>query len=224
MGNSYQRHRKALWILGLASVTLLLWVCAERETLGVALPPFTEHQDIGTTPQKGDMHYNPRTREYSITGGGANIWSKEDAFQFVYTQLSGDLTITADVSFLGKGAEAHRKAALMIRQSLDPDSAYADVALHGDGLTSLQYRLSAGADTQEIRSDLKAPARIRIERHGNEFTIAAGSTNDTLAPAGSITVEMRDPIYAGLAVCSHNANVLETALFRNVALELGSKQ
>jgi hypothetical protein len=38
---------------------------------------------------------------------------------------------------------AHRKAALMIRQSLDPGAAYADVALHGDGLTSLQSRATA---------------------------------------------------------------------------------
>ena len=28
----------------------------------------------------------------------------------------------------------------MIRQSLDTDSVYADVALHGSGLTSLQFR------------------------------------------------------------------------------------
>ena len=33
----------------------------------------------------------------------------------------------------------------MIRQSLDADSAYVDVALHGDGLTSLQFRDAQGS-------------------------------------------------------------------------------
>jgi len=52
---------------------------------------------------------------------------------------------------------AHRKAVLMVRQNLNPDSAYADVALHGDGLTSLQYRLKDGQATAEVRSTLSMP-------------------------------------------------------------------
>src|ERR1700728_1494918 len=144
-------------------------VCAA--TLGM----FDTHSDIGVTPKQGSAEYNSATGEYRVTGGGANMWAKTDAFQFVYSKISGDVTLTADVRFLGQGVEAHRKAALMVRQSLDPDSIYADVALHGDGLTSLQYRPAAGADTQEMRSDVKAPTRIRIERHGNQFSISVGS-------------------------------------------------
>src|ERR1700685_2842372 len=97
---------------------------------------FTNHQDIGTTPKAGTAEYDARTKEYRVTGGGANIWGKVDAFQFLYTKLSGDVTLTADVHFVGEGVEHHRKAALMVRQSLEPDAPYADIALHGDGLTS----------------------------------------------------------------------------------------
>ena len=47
------------------------------------------------------------------------------------------------------------------------------MALHGDGLTSLQYRPAAAAATletkQEAKSDLTGPVRIRIERRGNNF-------------------------------------------------------
>jgi hypothetical protein len=107
----------------------------------------------------------------------------------------------------------------MIRQSLDPDSAYADVALHGVGLTSLQYRPAAGADTQEIQSKVNAPEEIRIERHGNQFTIGAGPKGGELMASGPVTVNLQDPVYIGLAVCSHNADVLETAVFANVKLE-----
>src|SRR5208337_1282881 len=135
----------------------------------------------------------------------------------------GDVSLAADISFVGNGGNEHRKAALMIRQSLDPDSAYADVALHGDGLTSLQYRATAGVQTlemkQEAKSDLTAPVHIRIERRGGRFTMLAGKTGGATATTGPATVTLHDPVYIGLAVCSHDANALETAVFSNVAVQ-----
>jgi|SRR6185437_10887290 len=180
---------------------------------------FSAHQDIGITPKKGDARYIAAKDEYIVTGGGANMWFGADAFQYVYKQISGDVTLTADAHFEGKGVEAHRKAALMIRQTLDPDSAYADVALHGDGLTSLQYREAAGATTLEVRSDVNAPDTIRIQRHGDQFTIAVAKRGEPLKSSGPVTVKLHDPVYIGVAVCSHNADVLETAVFSNLKIE-----
>ncbi|MDQ2840751.1 MAG: hypothetical protein M3Y72_06880 [Acidobacteriota bacterium] len=185
---------------------------------------FADHKDIGATPKAGTVEYDAATKEYRVTGGGANIWGKMDAFQFLYAKLSGDVTLTADVHFVGEGVEHHRKAALMIRQSLEPDAPYVDVALHGDGLTSLQYRETAGDVTKEVRSDLNAPIRIRIERHGNQFTMAAGSPSEELKPSAPVTVNLQDPVYVGLAVGSHNADVLETAVFSNVTVQQGAEQ
>ncbi|HYW41348.1 MAG TPA: hypothetical protein VE959_00745 [Bryobacteraceae bacterium] len=187
------------------------------------LGPFESSGDVGVTPQKGKIEFNSATGEYRVTGGGANMWATADAFQFVWKKMSGDTALTADVRFIGTGAVAHRKAALMIRQGLEPDSAYADVALHGDGLTSLQFRPTAAAETQEMqqaaKSDLSAPVRIRIERRADRFTMLAGKPGETLAPTGPATVTLHDPVYVGLAVCSHDANVLETAIFSNVSLQ-----
>ncbi len=187
--------------------------------LGGSIGIFSDHQDLGITPEKGSAVFDAAQSMYRVTGGGANIWSKVDAFQFAYLKLSGDATLTADVRFEGQGVEQHRKAALMFRQNLEPDSAYVDVALHGDGLTSLQYRPTAGADTLETRSTVKAPQRIRIQRHTDQFTIEAGAPGQDLTASGPVTVHLSDPIYLGFAVCSHNASVLETAVFSNVHLE-----
>lgn len=184
-----------------------------------AVSAFESSADIGETPAKGASQFNETAGEYRVTGGGANIWAAVDAFHFLYRKLSGDVALTADVTFVGDGVFAHRKAALMIRQTLDPNSAYADVALHGDGLTSLQFRPSPGANTQEVRSELKGPLRIRIERRGNQFMMFAGAPGEPLKPAGPATVVMQDPVYVGLAVCSHKADILETAVFQNVKLE-----
>jgi hypothetical protein len=203
-----------------------------RLLLGFALAPlmlfaevgiFDQQGDVGETPKAGAVEYDAATGEYRVTGGGANIWASVDAFQFAWKRISGDVTITADVRFIGTGAVDHRKAVLMLRQNLNPDSAYADVSLHGDGLTALQFRPKAGEVTQEIRSTVKMPLRIRMERHGNEFTMYAGTPGEELVPAGSATVVLEDPVYVGIGVCSHDANVLETAIFSNVKIESKAK-
>ncbi|HLJ16635.1 MAG TPA: hypothetical protein VKV15_19215 [Bryobacteraceae bacterium] len=183
---------------------------------------FENHGDIGDTPKAGSIEYNASSGEYRVTGGGANIWAAKDAFQFAWKRVSGDITITADVRFIGKGAVPHRKAVLMVRQSLDPDAAYADVALHGSGLTSLQYRPTAGAMTQEMRSPVEGPVRIQIERRGNQFTILAGKPGGELTSTGPVTVALHDPVYVGIGLCSHDANSLETAVFSNVNIQTPS--
>lgn len=180
---------------------------------------FDTQADLGVTPKTGSFQYDAKAGEYRLTGGGANIWATEDAGFFAWKRLSGDVTLTADVQFVGAGAVAHRKAVLMVRQDLTPGSAYADIALHGDGLTSLQYRPSAGAQTAEIKSTVTAPTRLRITRRGNVFTIYAGKPGEELVAAGPLTLALPDPVYVGLGICSHDANVLETAVFSNVTLQ-----
>jgi hypothetical protein len=199
------------------SLILSVLFCSALTAAGIGI--FDSDGPVGETPKKGSVDYNAAAGEYRITGGGANIWASIDAFHFVWKQFSGDVTLTADVQFSGAGAAAHRKAVLMVRQGLEPDSPYADVALHGDGLTSLQFRPTTGAITQEIRSPVTAPVRIRIERRGEQFTIYAGKPGEELKATGTAIVSLKDPVYVGLGVCSHNADNLETAVFSNVKLE-----
>ncbi len=202
-------------------ISRFLGLCAAALLAAEAVGPFEDHGDIGETPQKGKVELSGGV--YRITGGGANVWAAADAFHYVWKKMSGDVALSADVQFVGSGAIAHRKAMLMVRQSLDPAAAYADVALHGDGLTSLQYRPSAGAMTleskQEAKSDLSGPVRLRIERRGNNFTMLAGKPGEPLTTTGPIPVTLEGPVYVGLGVCSHDANVLETAVFSHVSVQ-----
>jgi hypothetical protein len=181
---------------------------------------FTNESSVGQTPPACKTHYDAASGEYRITGGGANVWGATDAFYFVWKKASGNMTLTADVQFTGTSPAEHRKAMLMIRQSLDPASAYADAVSHGNGLTSLQFRGKSGEQTYEIFTQVPEPARIRIVRHGNAFTMYAGKPSEELKPYGPIDfVSMKDPVYVGLGVCSHVATTTETAIFTNVKLE-----
>jgi TolB protein len=182
---------------------------------------FESSGPVGENPKEGSVAFD--AGEYRVTGGGANIWGAQDAFYFVWKRVEGDVTISADVRFLGAGVEAHRKAVLMVRQDLTPGSAYADAAVHGDGLTSLQFRSEAGAPTSELRSAVSAPSMLRLERRGNQFTLLAGNSAETLTPTGPQTVALTGPVYVGIGVCSHNAQVLETAVFSKVSVEQPAK-
>ncbi len=141
-----------------------------QETAASALGAFESHGDVGKVLHPGSVEYDAAKKSYTIAGSGENMWFGADAFQFLWQKMSGDATLTADIAFLGSGGNRHRKAVLMIRQSLDTDSVYADIALHGDGLTALQFRDEKGALTQEVQSLISAPKRLRIEKHGAYFT------------------------------------------------------
>jgi Tol biopolymer transport system component len=114
----------------------------------------------------------------------------------------------------------HRKAVLMVRQSLDADSAYADVALHGSGLTSLQFREETGAATHEIQADLSAPKRLRIEKRGAYFNMSlAGADGNFHLAGGSTRIMLKEAFYVGIGVCSHDKDVVERAVFSDVELK-----
>jgi TolB protein len=187
---------------------------------GKDLGIFTNESSVGKTPPGTEAAYDPTKGEYRITGGGANMWSTEDAFYFVWKQASGDMTLGADVQWVGTSAVGHRKAVLIIRQSLDPGSSYADAVSHGDGLTSLQFRGAPNEQTYQVFTQIDGTSRLRIVRKGSRFTMYAGKPGEELKAVGPVEfVSLKDPVYIGLGVCSHVATTLETAIFSNVKLE-----
>jgi TolB protein len=192
----------------------LLWAQDAKAQLGI----FNDHADVGAVLHPGSVDYDAAKRIYTVSGSGENMWLSSDAFQFVWKKVSGDVTLTGDMSFLNKTGNAHKKAVLMFRQSLEPDSVYADVALHASGLTSLQYRDEKGALTREIQSNISAPKRLRIARRG-EYVYMAVSTDSEVQPAGGwLRIPLQGTFYVGLGVCSHDKDVVEQAAFSNVQL------
>lgn len=181
---------------------------------------FEGHSDIGSVLHAGSVNYDAANQAYTIAGSGENMWLDKDAFHFAWKKASGDVTLTADVAFLGVGAQQHRKAVLMVRQSLDADSAYADVALHGNGLISLQYREEKGAATHEIQANVSAPKRLRIVKRGTYFSMwLADDRGEFQLASGSTRINLQEPFYVGIGVCSHDANLVEKAVFSNVEVK-----
>jgi hypothetical protein len=194
--------------------------------VAVALPQtnslgiFTNEGSVGQTPPGGKAQYDAAKGEYRITGGGANMWGATDAFYFVWKKASGDVTLTADIQWVGTSAAEHRKAVLILRQGLDPSSPYADAVSHGNGLTSLQFRGASNEQTYQIVAAEDGPSRLRIVKKASRFTMYFGKPGEDLKPSGPVEfVTLQEPFYVGLGVCSHVATTLETAIFSNVKLE-----
>lgn len=181
---------------------------------------FQNHADIGTVLHPGSAQYDASHHAYTLTGSGENMWYTSDAFQFVWKQVSGDVVLTADISFPEKGGNPHRKAVLMFRQNLDGDSPYVDVALHGNGMTAVQFRDAKGAATHDVESNVTAPHRLRIVKRGDfVYLFLASAANEPLRPSGaSIKLPLSGSFYAGIGICSHDKDVVEKAVFSNVDL------
>jgi hypothetical protein len=202
------------------SALIIVLTTAGLAQAAAELGTFESATDVGNPALKGSTTFDSGRGEYRITGGGANIWADRDEFHFVWRKLSGNVTMTATMKFVGTGGAAHRKAGLMLRASLEPDAPYADAVVHGDGLTQLQFRETAGDTTRAVRFPVVGPAQIRLERSGNIFTLWTAKEGEALQEAGSITVPLgKGPVYAGLFVCSHDPKAVETVVFSNVSIE-----
>jgi TolB protein len=208
--------RKFRYLLPIALALLSLGVAARAQNpVGI----FESHSDVGTVLHAGSVDYDAGKKTYTIGGSGENMWLGKDAFQFVWKKISGDVTLTADISFLTTSGNEHKKGVLMLRQTLDEDSVYADVALHASGLTSLQFRDEKGALTREVQSNLSAPKRLRIAKRGDYVYMSLSSEGvEPHVAGGWLRIPFKGSFYVGIGVCSHDKDVVEKAVFSNVDL------
>jgi TolB protein len=189
---------------------------AQGGNLGV----FTNSGDVGGPAIKGSAEFNPSNGQYRITGSGANIWAKQDQFQYVWREMTGNFTVMATMRFLGRGAD-HRKAGIMVRQSLDTDATYADVVIHGNGMPGLQWRSRQGEDTNAFDLPFDGPGtfKVRLVRTGVRIYMYLAKDGSELKEIAHTEVSLRNPILVGLAVCSHQADASDTVIFSDVSVE-----
>lgn len=203
--------------------TLLLLICvsvssflsAQSDNLGI----FEGHTDVGKDVKRGSAVYIPATGQYVISGAGYNIWFDHDEFQFVWKKMKGDFILHTRAEFVGpRGVEEHRKVGWMVRKSLEGNAAHVNAVVHGDGLTSLQFRRTEGAQTEEIKAKMTHANIIELERKGKTFIMRVAQYGQPFYTEELTDVDLGDEVYVGLFVGSHNKDVLETGVFSNVSI------
>jgi len=212
-------RRQAGWTMALMALGMVAGVRTVVSTQTAPIGQFDNHEDIGQPKIAGSAVYNGVSQEYSVAAGGVNMWAQRDEFQFVWKRMTGDFILQARVEFLGRGVEPHRKAGWMIRPTLDADAPYVDGMLHGEGLTSLQFRRTKGGITAQTEMPAaKGSDVIQLERKGDKYIFSAAKFGEPFITAEVSDVPLGDQVYVGLALCSHNPDVTERAIFRDVRL------
>lgn len=184
---------------------------------------FKNHTDIGNPAIHGDASYNKQTKEYLLKGGGYNIWFKRDEFHYLFNSIKGDCILTANVKMLGTGKEPHRKIGWMLRESLDEDAAHICAVVHGDGFTVLQWRGEKGSSMRDPEDQISTPQKnieqIQLERKGNLVIMRVAAAGESLQELGRHEMSnLKAELFAGLFICSHNANNLEEGMAWNVTI------
>jgi len=199
-----------LWLAGSARA-----VFVETDIGQVGNPQFTQTYALDDV-----------TGEYTVYGGGDDIFGTEDEFHFVYDEqpLSGDAVILARVTALQQ-THGWSKAGVMIRDELVDISTHGTMLVSGTPRTSFQYRpvewgVSTAATTAGIGD---RPYWVKLTRFGDVLTGYHSPDGETWTRQGSVSIPMTDP-YVGMAVTSHDNTQLAEAKFDNVTIARAAQE
>ena len=204
-----------LMLLLLATLTPLT-----AQKLGI----FDGHGDVGNVKRAGSGRYDAKNQTYALTGAGYNVWFDHDEFQFAWKRMTGDFILYTRAELVGKGTDPHRKLGWMVRSTLDSNSAHVNAVAHGDGLTELQFRRKKGSLTEEIRSSVTGADVIQLERKGQTYTMRVAKFGEPFVTEQVTDISLGDEVYVGLFVGSHNKDVLEQGIFRDVRISVPASE
>jgi regulation of enolase protein 1 (concanavalin A-like superfamily) len=186
---------------------------------GAALPPGWTDADIGSPGLAGSASYV--NGNWTVTGGGADIWNSADQFNFASTNINGDCTMIARLTSIQNSdpGSGWSKAGLMFRNDSTPGSVNASVvATAGQGV-SFQSRTAAdGSSTFTVVSGITAPVWLRLSRSGQIVTGYYSTDGINWVQVSSAAAALNGPVMAGLDVTAHNNAALNTATFTNFSL------
>jgi len=163
---------------------------------------------------------------YTMTASGADIWNvngvEADEFHFAYKMLTGAGSIIARVESV-ENTNGWAKAGVMIRESLNPDSAHAFACVTPANGIAAQGRPDTGAASfNTAQGGITAPYWVKLERSvSGNFTVSHSANGSNWQPVTGATpqnIPMGSNVYIGLAVTSHDAALTCQAVFSNVSI------
>ena len=196
-------------------------------TINKPLGIFEGQADVGGPLLPGNANYFPSTGQYRLTSASYNIWYQRDELRYAWKQMSGDVSLSASITFPNREGYYDRKAVLMFRQDLNDDSKTVMVALHGAGLIHLAKRSEKGAKIVEAcrvqageRSSDAPPIRLGITKRGDVFTLLVSLNGEPMHEVETKAELCLDaPFYVGIGFCSHLPVTSDTAVLSDVELK-----
>ena len=202
-------------VIRISCVLILACVLTSPTLRAQSLPQPWVTGDVGNPAGQGSAVFTGNT--FRINAAPGDIGSQDDQFTFVQRTLTGDGVILARVRPAQTG-DALAKAGVMIRESLDPQSAHVFAFATGTGAVRFQRRRKAGGPSVRSNAGTGAAPWLKVERRGATFTASRSSDGTTWQTIGTDIIPMTDTVFVGLAVTSGSAPLTTTADFSTVSV------
>lgn len=198
----------------MGAALLLALSASAQEPVGT----FENHMDIGNPRPPGEASYNSETREYVVVGGGT-IPGHEG--HLVYSEVSGDFSISATIWAEDQGGSFSQAAALLeVDDDLEKDTIFfgAWVKVNDDATCVWQSEVGVPWESYALPAD-RHDGRVRIVREGNLISMyfVDPSTGEWTVHYEQ-EMDLTDPVYVGLAVSSFQAGATTVGYFTDVEL------
>jgi hypothetical protein len=209
-----------------AFVWASLWVLAMLlPSAAIAAPAGWTSADIGAVGVSSALQNDGNNGASTIQGSGSDIWGTDDSFQFLYQQTrmtSGTLTVRVDDL---QNTSPYAKSGLMLRNSLDPNAATIILDMKPNGQLEFMFRPSAGSDMIWLTSPVTTPPvwlRIAWYNGGNQTDPSYSSDGinwqSVYCGGDGCSFNISSPVYAGVAVTSHDNGTLTTSHIEGLSL------
>jgi len=203
-----------------ASVVLVLMLfLAGLPAARASLPPGWSDADIGSPGLAGsatDVNGN-----WTVTGGGSDIWNAADQFNFASTSFGSDGGIVAKITSLQNSdpGSGWSKAGVMFRNDSTAGAINVSMVVSATQGVNFQWRNSSGAQSSSITiGGISAPVWLQLVRSGDNVSGYYSYDGSNWVQVGTQQIFMNGSVLAGLDVTAHNNSALNTATFTNVSL------
>jgi len=176
------------------------------------LPPLWASQDIGVPTIAGAACFSDGI--FTLKASGNDIWNIADQFHFAYSVVQGDGYFAVRIGSMDQ-SNGWNKCGIMIRESLDPGSRHAFIALTSSNGAAFQYRqFTDGYSSNTNDAGYTAPYWLKLAKSGSAYT-AYRSVDSIhwiqIGTAIDLGFGNNIPVYCGLALTSHDNNILSVA-------------
>jgi hypothetical protein len=177
----------------------------------------------------GSVGFDATTGVITIRGSGADIWDLADHFYYLSRPVVGDFRATVMALTRPTAVDEWAKAALMLRDSIDPGARHLHLGISPAHGLYLQCRSFTNDYTDDVGSPraipaaLKPPLMLRLIRQGDKITAQYSTDHGKSFRTAGDPVTFYPPlprsVFVGLAVTAHNAAKVTEARFRDLRIE-----
>jgi hypothetical protein len=176
-------------------------------------------RDIGEVAVPGSAGFAGNA--ITVKASGAGLSADKDSGYFVYQRMVGDGQIVARVTAIQE-TNKQALAGVMIRASLESNSAYAMALARAGDRASFHYRARAGVQATSSGGAVGAPPIwVKLARHGARLSAYTSNDGENWDLVALENIILPPATLVGVMVSAHNNNAVCAATFEKITITSG---